>query len=172
MNILPCPACGNEDCKVHSNGFVVCEDMSCSVMGPNSKNEEAAILAWNAMPRHTDKNPDNRAVDLLKRIVDGNNDIETLVWDVKHRGKKYHTVFVFDGPRTFANIETQTDFFLGSSRCHVGDIYDRNEGMRVAVECAYKNCPSWLKKYRHLFRVWMNKRDPVYNQAHKDGMPF
>lgn len=53
--IKPCPFCGNEEANADSFGnvfYVKCKD--CNAFGPDGKNEEEAIMLWNAVPRKED----------------------------------------------------------------------------------------------------------------------
>lgn len=50
---LPCPACGEELCRLSmdDNCYHSIECPSCGCHGPESGNSLAAIAAWNALPR-------------------------------------------------------------------------------------------------------------------------
>ena len=55
-DLKPCPACGHYatvyNIDVPGMVYVSCEDRDCSVCGPFGEDEEKAIEAWNALPRH------------------------------------------------------------------------------------------------------------------------
>lgn len=52
---LPCPACGHPAGIARANGtgcaFVMCQHVKCAFSGPIKTTSEAAIAAWNALPR-------------------------------------------------------------------------------------------------------------------------
>ena len=52
---LPCPACGHPAGIVRANGtgcaFVMCQHVKCAFSGPIKITSEAAVAAWNALPR-------------------------------------------------------------------------------------------------------------------------
>lgn len=51
--ILPCPACGKDRAdpahRHHEQYSVICPD--CYMLGPSCETQQAAIAAWNALPR-------------------------------------------------------------------------------------------------------------------------
>lgn len=54
--MLPCPACGNNNIRIYTplkcaRCFAYCDNIKCTVMGPNSGDKQSAINAWNALPR-------------------------------------------------------------------------------------------------------------------------
>ncbi len=52
---LPCPACGHPAGIARANGtgcaFVMCQHVKCAFSGPIKTTSEAAVAAWNALPR-------------------------------------------------------------------------------------------------------------------------
>lgn len=52
---LPCPACGHPAGIARTNGtgcaFVMCQHVKCAFSGPIKTTSEAAVAAWNALPR-------------------------------------------------------------------------------------------------------------------------
>lgn len=52
---LPCPACGHTAGIARANGtgcaFVMCQHVKCAFSGPIKTTSEAAVAAWNALPR-------------------------------------------------------------------------------------------------------------------------
>ena len=56
LTLLPCPACKRHSAGItRTNGtgvaFVMCRYIGCALSGPIRKTDEAAVAAWNAMPR-------------------------------------------------------------------------------------------------------------------------
>lgn len=55
LTLLPCPACGHPVGIARTNGisaaFVICRHIGCALSGPIRKTDEAAVAAWNALPR-------------------------------------------------------------------------------------------------------------------------
>lgn len=56
LTLLPCPACKRHSAGIaKTNGtgiaFVMCRYVGCALSGPIRKTDEAAVAAWNAMPR-------------------------------------------------------------------------------------------------------------------------
>jgi len=88
-----------------------------------------------------------------------------LTWDARVCGRDWHTVFVFDGPRTYviASIDYRSIIFSGMARCNPKDEYNRNTGMREAVRSMMLNyVGKWRNPYQRAFRVWINQFDPVW----------
>lgn len=52
---LPCPACGHPAGIARANGtgcaFVMCQHVKCAFSGPIKTTSEAAVAAWNNLPR-------------------------------------------------------------------------------------------------------------------------
>lgn len=65
LTLLPCPACKRHSAGItRTNGtgvaFVMCRRIGCALSGPIRKTDEAAVAAWNALPRAltwTDEQP-------------------------------------------------------------------------------------------------------------------
>lgn len=55
LTLLQCPACGHPAGIARANGtgcaFVMCQHVKCAFSGPIKTTSEAAIAAWNALPR-------------------------------------------------------------------------------------------------------------------------
>ncbi|WP_352398996.1 Lar family restriction alleviation protein [Bilophila wadsworthia] len=55
LTLLPCPACGHPAGIARANGtgcaFVMCQHVKCAFSGPIKTTSEAAVAAWNALPR-------------------------------------------------------------------------------------------------------------------------
>ena len=56
LTLLPCPACKRHSAGItRTNGtgvaFVMCRRIGCALSGPIRKTDEAAVAAWNALPR-------------------------------------------------------------------------------------------------------------------------
>lgn len=55
LTLLPCPARGHPAGIARANGtgcaFVMCQHVKCAFSGPIKTTSEAAVAAWNALPR-------------------------------------------------------------------------------------------------------------------------
>jgi len=85
-----------------------------------------------------------------------------MTWDTRVGGHDWHTIFVFDGPRTYVVASCDNMSMCGMSRCNPKDEYNRNAGMREAVKNMQVFRDRNWKCYEHAFRVWINQFDPVW----------
>ena len=69
LTLLPCPACKRHSAGItRTNGtgvaFVMCRRIGCALSGPIRKTDEAAVAAWNALPRALEWTDEPPKVDL------------------------------------------------------------------------------------------------------------
>lgn len=164
-----CPACGEDKAHVHfglRSYCVMCDNKACRLIGPNADTQEGAIQKWNELPRREDKPTPVFINNVAPENVIFRMDGDRMVWDARIDGCDWHTVFIFDGPRTYvvASLDRNCDTFSGMSRCNPKDEYNRYTGMREAVNNMRENEFHRLlwKHYLHAFRVWINQFDPVW----------
>jgi hypothetical protein len=148
------------------------------VIGPNAPTPDEAVRKWNELPRREDaqqvtiagpfQNP--QIIDDVIARWNGSSfpKVEPLTsmltWDARVGGHNWHTVFIFDGPRTYvvASCDKYSSF-CGQSNCNPKDEYNRNTGMREAVRSMMLNyVGKWRSVYQRAFRVWVNQFYPVW----------